>query len=202
MGLPQIYANAGVLLEPAFHDVGVSVKPRTQTKETQIVGEVRAVQQLTQGTQTFFDEEQIARRSLQKNHFYAGSSNTLVSTFFHHKVSCLRRPAGRADKNGSQQAAFSMEVPSMEPFAEVLIDCDHHPQARYSSDPKDRLVSWIHSPNIDNYYVERAGQLSDFFGLHVRGLERGAHQLLPSSFLSPVSIHCAVSFVVPREQRG
>eukprot|EP00965_Chrysotila_dentata_P144087 4759946-Pleurochrysis_carterae.AAC.2 len=51
---------------------------------------------------------------------------------FHHAMSCLRRPAGRADRGGSQQAAFSMEVPSMQPLKSFLAVCKAYPQSRYT----------------------------------------------------------------------
>eukprot|EP00965_Chrysotila_dentata_P259703 6213644-Pleurochrysis_carterae.AAC.8 len=91
---------------------------------------VRVVSMSTQETQADWNEELIARRWLKKNGYYFENSDVLVRTFFHHLMSCLRRPAGRADKGGSQQAAFSMELPSVQPQMSFLDQCEEHPQAR------------------------------------------------------------------------
>eukprot|EP00965_Chrysotila_dentata_P083493 2753761-Pleurochrysis_carterae.AAC.1 len=55
-----------------------------------------------------------------------------IALLNHHVMSCLRLPAGRADRNGSQQAAFSMERPSLEPLKADLALCEAHPNARYT----------------------------------------------------------------------
>eukprot|EP00965_Chrysotila_dentata_P049546 1642692-Pleurochrysis_carterae.AAC.1 len=124
---------AGLLLEPDFHNMGVNtLRPATQAQNTQTEDRVRPVLMLSQETQADFEEERIPRRWLEKKGLYAAESTVLVKTFFHHAMSCLRRPAGRADKGGSQQAAFSMEVPSMQPLKSVLAVCKAYPQSRYT----------------------------------------------------------------------
>eukprot|EP00965_Chrysotila_dentata_P080107 2643267-Pleurochrysis_carterae.AAC.2 len=65
-------------------------------------------------------------------------------------MSCLRRPAGRADRNGSQQAAFSMELPSLEPLTADLALCELHPQARYTVNTEGE-IQWVQANSIDSY---------------------------------------------------
>eukprot|EP00965_Chrysotila_dentata_P102365 3379320-Pleurochrysis_carterae.AAC.2 len=88
-------------------------------------------------------------------------------------MSCLRRPAGRADRNGSQQAAFTMELPSVQPLERVLALCEAHPQARYTMNDQGK-IEWVRANTIDTFYIESAEQLSKCSSLHRRGLEGGA----------------------------
>eukprot|EP00965_Chrysotila_dentata_P051821 1720471-Pleurochrysis_carterae.AAC.1 len=125
--------SAGLLIEPDFHDVGINtMRFATRPIETQTEDRIRCTRMLSQATQANLEEEQIARRWLKSNGMYAGLSSTIVTTFFYYAMSCQRWPAGRADQNGSQQASFSMELPSLLPLLPVLGICQAHPQARYA----------------------------------------------------------------------
>eukprot|EP00965_Chrysotila_dentata_P003047 99114-Pleurochrysis_carterae.AAC.1 len=75
-------------------------------KETQTEDRIRSVKMLSQSTQADCDEERIARRWLERNGLCAAESSVLVKRVFHHAMWCLQRPAGRADRGGSQQVAF------------------------------------------------------------------------------------------------
>ena len=57
-------------------------------------------------------EEAIAKAWLRKNGLYVGKNLVLRTAFWHHFMSCLKRPAGRADRASSQQCAFCMDIPS------------------------------------------------------------------------------------------
>eukprot|EP00965_Chrysotila_dentata_P199832 6179617-Pleurochrysis_carterae.AAC.1 len=70
----------------------------------------------TVSSQTRVDEELMVRSWLLRNGYYMAKGSVLRVAFFHHVASCLKRPAGRADRGGSQQAAFSLDLPSLDPL--------------------------------------------------------------------------------------
>eukprot|EP00965_Chrysotila_dentata_P026048 863691-Pleurochrysis_carterae.AAC.1 len=72
----------------------------------------------------------LMRAWLLKHGYYLGKTSVVRHSFFHHFFSCLRWPAGRADRAGLQQAAFSMELPSMEPLRDLLGQCEYHKGAK------------------------------------------------------------------------
>eukprot|EP00965_Chrysotila_dentata_P247160 6207580-Pleurochrysis_carterae.AAC.2 len=182
--------SAGLLIEPDFHDVGTNTtRFAARPVETQTEDKIRSTMMHSQATQASLQEEQIVHRWLKNNGMYAGLSSTIVTTFFHHAMSCLRRPAGRADRNGSQQASFSMELPSLSPLLPVLGMCQAHPQARYSIGAEGE-VDWVTSPSIDSYYINSEEQLAQFLNLHERGLERG------------LAVHGSSKGVLPTKANG
>eukprot|EP00965_Chrysotila_dentata_P187400 6172107-Pleurochrysis_carterae.AAC.1 len=58
----------------------------------------------------------MVRSWLLRHGYYMARAAVPRAAFFHHIASCLKRPAGRADRGGSQQAAFSLDLPSLEPL--------------------------------------------------------------------------------------
>eukprot|EP00965_Chrysotila_dentata_P017815 592936-Pleurochrysis_carterae.AAC.1 len=63
---------------------------------------------------------------------YCAESSVVQAAIFHLFASCLRRPAGRADCTGSQQAAFTMDLPSLDPLRDILEKCQYHRMAKYT----------------------------------------------------------------------
>ena len=121
------------------------------------------------GTQVTMTDEQIARRWAREHGFYLARSETLRSTFFHHLMSCLRRPAGRADKAGSQQSTFSLPICDLEPLLNVLARCQKFPNKVYAVE--DGEITWRKSERKTTYYIDDVEILADFCALHRRGLE-------------------------------
>eukprot|EP00965_Chrysotila_dentata_P201276 6180485-Pleurochrysis_carterae.AAC.11 len=107
-------------------------------------------------SQQSLNEEEVVRVWLLRKGYYIGKS---------------WRPAGRADRAGSQQAAFSMELPSVEPLRDLLGQCEYHRRARYSI--VNGAIQWTSFPTIDTYYISNEETLSDFLKLETRKLEGG-----------------------------
>eukprot|EP00965_Chrysotila_dentata_P059193 1964307-Pleurochrysis_carterae.AAC.1 len=64
-----------------------------------------------------------------------------------------------------------MELPSLEPLKEVLAQCEAHQKARYTVNVQGE-IEWVHANSINTFYIACKEQLSKFFSLHLRGLER------------------------------
>eukprot|EP00965_Chrysotila_dentata_P123623 4086838-Pleurochrysis_carterae.AAC.1 len=103
---------------------------------------------------------------------YCAESSVVTAAFFHHFASCLRRPAGRADRAGSQQAAFTMDLPSIDPLRDVLAKCQYHKMAKYTI--ANGEIVWARSRQIDSYYLDDELAVADFLALHLRENRSGA----------------------------
>ena len=103
-------------------EVGTSTMPlikfdtETQTRPWTVTPKLDASVQ----TMEPFDQERLVYEWLKKRGLYMGESSVVKLSFWHHVMSCLKRPAGRADRAGSQQCAFSMDMPSMMPLRQDL----------------------------------------------------------------------------------
>ena len=118
------------------------------------------------------DWELMVRRYIRKAGLYTASVARLEGRFFLGFVNCLVRPAGRADKAGSQMCEFEMEVSNLEPIHDLLKGegLQYHPQSRYTVDPDTGEIAWMKSGVIDTYYLETAEEIADFLSLHERKL--------------------------------
>ena len=85
-------------------------------------------------------------------------------------MSCLKRPAGRADKEGSQQCEFTMAIPSLVPLREALAVAQYYPNKVYSINSEGE-VEFADSTSKDTYYVDDLATLGKFCMLHGRGLD-------------------------------
>eukprot|EP00965_Chrysotila_dentata_P025166 835199-Pleurochrysis_carterae.AAC.1 len=123
-------------------------------------------------TQTLkLQEEQIVREWLNAHGYFMAKSSVVQKTFFHHFAACLPRLAGRFDQAGSQQAAFSMELPALEPLEEILQSCEYHDREKYVI--KDGQIAWAPSSSISTYYISDEQQVAEFLKLHERQLGAG-----------------------------
>ena len=124
-----------------------------------------------QATLTLRDEETIAHDWLRRNHMYMAPSSTLVLSFWHHIMSCMRRPAGRADRAGSQQCEFEMEIPTLDPLLHLLAPCQNLRRKVYSLSEDGSVIEWHPSSTKDSYYIDDHKTLQRFAQLHTRGLD-------------------------------
>ena len=137
-------------------------------------------------TQASIDEELLARRWLKRNGYYMAKHTDLSLSMYHHFLSCLRMPRGRADKAGSQQAAFSMTIPSKmaaTKLMEGVPPMGRMGKSKYQINAKGE-IEWKPTTTITSYYISEVKALAKFLSLHRRGLGFqgwGATKAVPSS---------------------
>eukprot|EP00965_Chrysotila_dentata_P152492 5039567-Pleurochrysis_carterae.AAC.1 len=134
-----------------------------------------------------YEEEVYVRAWLLKHGYYMGKSNVVRSSFFHHVASRLRRPAGRADRASSQQAAFAMELPSMDPLRDLLGQCEYHSRKRYAD--VNGEIAWI--PALHRHVLPRFGD-HDGGALEVRDEGTGQRSALQVGLLYTLCTTCII----------
>ena len=151
----------------------------TQTEEPEEEPEPRpkrpcAVRSKTSSTQASLDEELIARRWLKANGYYMAKHVDLAAHLWHHFMSVAKQPRGRADQAGSQQAAFSMEIPSKMAAARLLRGARSMGHTKYTVNAAG-AIEWKKSPSIESYYFDQIKPMTSWLRLHTRGLNVHAY---------------------------
>ena len=141
----------------------------TQTDDTEAPnsGSLKRARNIT--TQASLDLELIARKWLKANGYYMAKHADLRNTLFHHFMSVMRQPRGRADKAGSQQAAFSMEIPSRSAAIELMQGAPPMGKKKYTINAEGS-IEWKDSPSISTWYFDRHKPMAKWLKLHRRGL--------------------------------
>ena len=73
---------------------------------------------------------------------------------WHHFLSVMRQPRGRADKAGSQQASFAMPIPSQMWAATALFGARWMGNVRYTVSPSTGAIEWVPTKAITSYYID------------------------------------------------
>ena len=149
--------------------------------------------QRTAATQAPLDEELIARRWLKRNGYYMAKTSTLEAHLFHHFQSVARQPRGRADKAGSQQAAFSMELPSKMAGLRLMGEAPCMGNKKYTVNAAGQ-IEWVASKVITTYYLDSMKPLARWLSLHQRGL--GVHCYGASKTVPPTGGYKEANVVV------
>ena len=134
----------------------------------------RVVRSVSSATQAPLDEELIARRWLKKNGYYMAKHEDLAAHLWHHFQSVAKMPRGRADQAGSQQAAFSMEIPSRMAALRLLHGVPSMGKTKYTVNAMG-MIEWKPSPSIESFYLDKMTPMARWLRLHTRGLNIHAY---------------------------
>ena len=129
----------------------------------------KRVKTKSSSTQASIDRELIARQWLKANGYYWAKHDDLAAHLAHHFQSVLRQPRGRADQSGSQQAAFSMELPSQMAAVRLLAGAPSMGKKKYTVNAEG-CIEWVPSPSITSYYIDAVKPLARWVRLHRRNL--------------------------------
>jgi hypothetical protein len=134
---------------------------------TQTVTETRDV-----GTHAFMWELTV-RRAVKEMGFYIGKVWRLERRYFQGLANALSRPAGRADKEGSQECIVEVECATLEPLEDLFksqsAKLTYHPSQRCILQPDGSHV-FTKSNNTSTFFCNDARLIADFFDLHNRNL--------------------------------
>jgi hypothetical protein len=122
------------------------------------------------GSPATLDEELIARRWLKKQGYSWVMDEEYSMHLWHHFLSVMRQPRGRADKAGSQQASFAMPIPSQMWAAAALFGARWMGNVRYTVSPSTGAIEWVPTKAITSYYIDDPAAMADFLHMHGRGL--------------------------------
>ena len=116
----------------------------------------------------------IARQWLKQQGYYWAKHDDLSAHLWHHFMSVARQPRGRADQAGSQQAAFSMDIPSRMAATSLLQGVPSMSNTKYTVNAQGE-IEWKKSPSITSYYIDQITPLARWMRLHTRNLHVDAY---------------------------
>jgi len=156
---------------------------RTFQAQTQAAPEMR------NASTSPIDWELVWRREVRDNGYYLGKQNALVLRMMEGYVAALQRPAGRADRQGSQECECLLECATLEPLESMLLlepTLVHHPLARCVIAGNGEMLVRT-SRNTCTFVCESALDIAKFLRLHERGLPPHLHVFGSSKGVPPTS---------------